>query len=82
MHRIARSVRAGDSRQGRTLADQPERARAGSFHGKGKVDFPRIIRRLKELNYRGAVTIEREISGPQQVEDVRAAKVYLEKLIG
>jgi sugar phosphate isomerase/epimerase len=50
--------------------------------GKGKVDFPRIIARLKELNYRGAVTIEREISGPQQVEDVRAAKVYLEKLIG
>lgn len=50
--------------------------------GKGKVDFPRIIVRLKELNYRGAVTIEREISGPQQVEDVRAAKAYLEKLIG
>ncbi|PYU61108.1 MAG: xylose isomerase, partial [Acidobacteria bacterium] len=48
--------------------------------GKGKVDFPRIIGRLKELNYRGAVTIEREISGPQQVEDVRAAKAYLEKL--
>ena len=50
--------------------------------GKGKVDFPRIIDRLKQLNYRGAVTIEREISGPQQVEDVRDAKRYLEKLIG
>jgi L-ribulose-5-phosphate 3-epimerase len=50
--------------------------------GKGKVDFPRIIGRLKELNYRGAVTIEREISGAQQVEDVRAAKAYLERLIG
>src|SRR6202521_756899 len=50
--------------------------------GKGKVDFPRIIRRLKELNYRGAVTIEREISGAQQAEDVRASKAYLEKLIG
>src|SRR6267378_3972756 len=50
--------------------------------GEGKVDFPRIIRRLKELNYRGAVTIEREISGPRQVEDVREAKTYLEKLIG
>src|SRR5206468_12917577 len=37
--------------------------------GKGKVDFPRIIERLKQLNYRGAVTIEREISGPQQVAD-------------
>src|SRR5213082_1477604 len=50
--------------------------------GKGRVDFPRIIARLKEINYRGAVTIEREVSGPQQVEDVRAAKAYLEKLIG
>ena len=50
--------------------------------GKGKVDFPRIIARLKEITYRGAVTIEREISGPQQLEDVRAAKTFLEGLIG
>ena len=50
--------------------------------GRGKVDFPRIIARLKELNYGGAVTIEREISGPRQLDDVRAAKAYLEKLIG
>ena len=50
--------------------------------GKGKVEFSRIITRLKELNYRGAITIEREISGPQQLEDVREAKTYLEKLIG
>jgi L-ribulose-5-phosphate 3-epimerase len=50
--------------------------------GQGKVDFPRIIQRLKELHYQGAVTIEREISGPQQVEDVKAAKAFLEKLIG
>jgi sugar phosphate isomerase/epimerase len=50
--------------------------------GKGKVDFPRIIARLKELSYGGAVTIERETSGPQQMEDVRSAKRYLETLIG
>ena len=50
--------------------------------GKGKVDFPRLIERLKSLNYRGAVTIEREISGPQQAADVRESKEYLEKLIG
>jgi L-ribulose-5-phosphate 3-epimerase len=50
--------------------------------GKGKVDFPRIIERLKQLNYRGAVTIEREISGPEQAADIRASKEYLEKLIG
>ena len=50
--------------------------------GKGKVDFPKIIARLKEMKYPGAVTIEREISGPQQMEDVRGAKEYLERLIG
>jgi len=50
--------------------------------GKGKVDFPLIIARLKRLNYRGAVTIEREISGPRQGEDIRESKKYLEKLIG
>ena len=50
--------------------------------GKGKVDFPRIIARLKQLNYRGAVTIEREISGPKQAADIRESKEYLEKLIG
>ena len=49
--------------------------------GQGRVDFPRIIRHLKELNYPGAITIEREISGPEQLEDVRAEKTYLEKLI-
>jgi len=50
--------------------------------GQGKVDFPRMIARLKQLNYQGAVTIERETSGPEQIEDVRAAKAYLEGLIG
>jgi L-ribulose-5-phosphate 3-epimerase len=50
--------------------------------GKGKVDFARIIARLKDMKYPGAVTIEREISGAQQMEDVRGAKEYLEKLIG
>ena len=50
--------------------------------GKGKVDFPRIISRLKELKYGGAVTIEREISGRRQLEDVRAAITYLQSLIG
>jgi sugar phosphate isomerase/epimerase len=46
------------------------------------VDFPRVISQLKKINYRGAVTIEREISGPQQLQDVRDAKMFLEKLIG
>lgn len=50
--------------------------------GEGKVDFPRLIRRLKELNYSGPVTIEREISGPQQMEDIKKSIAYLKDLIG
>jgi len=50
--------------------------------GKGHVDFPKIIARLKEIKYGGAVTIEREVSGPEQIGDVREGKAYLEKLIG
>src|SRR5438552_2214073 len=49
--------------------------------GEGKADFPRIIARLKQLDYRGPITIEREISGPKQIEDIRKAKEYLEKLM-
>jgi len=49
--------------------------------GQGKADFPKLIARLKKLGYDGALTIEREISGPRQLEDIRKEKEYLEKLI-
>ena len=49
--------------------------------GEGKVDFPGIIAKLKELGYTGALTIEREISGEKQVEDILKAKALLEKYI-
>lgn len=49
--------------------------------GQGKVDFPTLFKRLKALNYRGPVTIEREISGPKQVEDIKKSIAYLQKLI-
>ena len=49
--------------------------------GQGKVDFPRLIARLKQLKYTGAITIEREISGPKQSEDIRQSRLFLEKLI-
>ncbi len=50
--------------------------------GQGKVDFPGIIKRLKQLGYTSAITIEREITGPQQTEDIKRSKAFLEKLIG
>ncbi|MFB3920328.1 MAG: TIM barrel protein [Terriglobia bacterium] len=49
--------------------------------GQGKVDFPRLFQRLKELNYRGPVTIEREIEGPRQLEDIRKSITYLKGLM-
>ncbi|MGH9452643.1 MAG: sugar phosphate isomerase/epimerase family protein [Terriglobia bacterium] len=50
--------------------------------GQGKVDFRAIIEGLKKLNYQGAITIEREISGPGQFADIRRSIGFLESLIG
>ena len=49
--------------------------------GKGLVDFRTVFTKLHRIGYTGAVTIERETSGPQQIEDVRQEKVYLEKIL-
>lgn len=49
--------------------------------GQGKANFPKLIPRLKQLGYTGALTIEREIYGPKQLEDIKKEKAYLEKLI-
>jgi len=49
--------------------------------GKGLVDFRAVFTKLHRLGYTGAVTIERETSGPQQIEDVRQEKLYLGKIL-
>lgn len=49
--------------------------------GEGRVNFPLFIAKLKELGYDGALTIEREISGEKQIEDILKAKALLETLI-
>ena len=50
--------------------------------GKGKVNFPLFIERLKEIGYNGTLIIEREIWGEQQIKDINDTKIYLEELIG
>jgi L-ribulose-5-phosphate 3-epimerase len=47
----------------------------------GMVDWPALIRGLRQNGYAGALTIEREISGPQQTEDVLRCKSYIEELL-
>ncbi len=49
--------------------------------GDGKVDFKKLFEKLYELGYDSYVTIEREIKGEKQTEDIRNAKKYLEKII-
>jgi sugar phosphate isomerase/epimerase len=49
--------------------------------GQGKVNFPLLIARLKELGYDGAITIEREISGEEQRKDIIRAIEILKDLI-
>ena len=48
--------------------------------GQGRVNFPALIGKLKSLHYQGALTIEREISGPKQIEDIKLAIRLLEPL--
>lgn len=48
--------------------------------GQGKVNYPVFIAKLKEIGYKGDITIEREISGDEQKRDILMAKEMLEKL--
>jgi sugar phosphate isomerase/epimerase len=48
--------------------------------GEGRVHFELLIPKLKSLGYSGALTIEREISGPQQIADIQRAIALLETL--
>ncbi|MHC4717875.1 MAG: sugar phosphate isomerase/epimerase family protein [Planctomycetota bacterium] len=48
--------------------------------GQGKVDFPAFVAKLKSLGYTGSLTIEREISGPQQIQDIKTAIEVLRPL--
>jgi L-ribulose-5-phosphate 3-epimerase len=46
--------------------------------GDGEVNFPLVLTELKKKGFRGPITIEREISGPQQRVDILYAKEFLE----
>ena len=48
--------------------------------GEGDVGMDRFIIKLKEIGYTGPLTIEREISGNRQIQDMIRAKKQLEDL--
>ncbi|MBO5109165.1 MAG: sugar phosphate isomerase/epimerase [Clostridia bacterium] len=49
--------------------------------GDGRANFPLLLAKLKEKGYDGPITIEREISGDQQIKDILYAKDYLTAII-
>lgn len=50
--------------------------------GEGEVRIRELIPALYRLGYRGPLTIEREISGEKQVQDILRAKALLEEIRG
>ncbi len=77
---IGPHVRSIHAKDGRWPTD-PSKLGEEVLIGKGLVNFKEVFTKLHRLGYAGAVTIERETSGPQQVEDVRQEKVYLEDIL-
>lgn len=49
--------------------------------GDGRVNFPALVAKLQSLGYQGPLTIEREISGEQQQQDIRKAITVLTELL-
>jgi sugar phosphate isomerase/epimerase len=72
-----RSVHAKDGRWPTNPSELGEEV----LIGKGLVDFRQVFTKLHQVGYTGAITIERETSGPQQIEDVRQEKLYLERIL-
>jgi len=77
---LGKLVRGTHAKDG-TFPTDPKKLGEEVPIGEGKANFPVLIKKLKELNYTGPLTIEREISGPQQMEDIKKEKAYLEKLV-
>ena len=77
---IGSHVRSVHAKDGRWPTD-PSKLGEEVLIGKGLVDFKRVFTTLHALGYTGAITIERETSGPQQIEDVRQEKIYLERIL-
>jgi L-ribulose-5-phosphate 3-epimerase len=77
---IGPHVRSVHAKDGRWPVD-PSQLGEEVLIGKGLVDFKQVFTKLHRLGYAGAVSIERETNGPQQIEDVKQEKVYLENIL-
>ena len=77
---IGPHVRSVHAKDGKWPTD-PSKLGQEVLIGEGLVDFKKVFEKLHSLGYSGAITIERETNGPQQIADVKAEKVYLENIL-
>ncbi len=77
---IGPHVRSVHAKDGKWPTD-PDKLGEEVLIGSGLVDFKKVFTKLHQLGYTGAITIERETSGPQQVEDVKNEKLYLQRIL-
>jgi L-ribulose-5-phosphate 3-epimerase len=74
-------VRGIHAKDGRFPTD-PRKLGAEAPIGEGRVDFPVLLKRLKQANYKGPMLIEREVGTEEQRrKDIVRSKLYLENLI-
>ena len=73
-------VRSVHAKDGKWPTD-PSKLGEEVLIGQGLVDFKKVFTKLRDFGYTGAVTIERETSGPQQIEDVKSEKLYLQRIL-
>ncbi|MGB6827334.1 MAG: sugar phosphate isomerase/epimerase family protein [Terracidiphilus sp.] len=77
---IGPHVRSVHAKDGKWPTD-PDKLGEEVLIGNGLVDFKKVFTKLRKLGYTGAITIERETSGPQQMEDVKNEKTYLQRIL-
>ena len=73
-------IRSVHAKDGKWPTD-PSKLGEEDMIGNGLVDIKTVITKLHKIGYTGAITIERETSGPEQVEDVKNEKMYLERIL-
>lgn len=77
---IGRHVRGVHAKDGEYPTNGRELGRERPL-GEGRVGFPAFVAKLKALGYDGAITIEREVRGPEQVAGIEQAKQLLSPLV-
>ena len=80
MYTIGKYVRNIHGKDGLPPTDPRELGKETPI-GEGRVDFPKLFAELKKVGYDRYITIEREITGEEQINDILKAKEYFEKLL-